>query len=221
MMTGLRLFIAGLLVAGCTFWGEEREKTLVARHVSRENTFYYGSVNVQVNPELNYENISGDIKIEIMGKLSTRTKREFHIFARPGLNKLVFIETHTRYNPDTFDQRQDLTKNMTTIQKGKKPIDGKTWYIFVRAHPQYPEQILSAVKQQGINLKSYDCGLEIGVGRVINLYNRIYVSYIKGFDECRDLPQNGSILSDRQIKMIREFAGQFDENIKISDQSGD
>ena len=220
MIAMLRFSFLGLLLIGCTFWGEEREKTLTARHVARENTFSYQSVQVNVNPEFNYQNISGDIKIEIMGKLSTPTKREFHIFTHSGINRIVFIETHTRNHPHTFEQPQDLTKNMATIQKGKKQINEKTWDVFVRAHPQYPEQILSAFRQTGIHIKPYRCGLEIGVGRVINRFNRIYISYIKGIDECRDLPQNGSTLSDSQLKMVREFAGQFDENIKISDQSG-
>ena len=164
--------------------------------------------------------ISGNIKIEIMGKVSTPTKRKFHIFTRPGMDTIVFIETHTRNHPHTFDQSQDLTKKMVTIQKGTKPIDGKTWDVYVRAHPQFPEQLLSAVEQEGIQIKQYRCGLEIGVGRVINRYNRIYVSYLKGVDDCQGLPQNGSVLSDNQLKMIREFSQQFDANITISDQSG-
>jgi len=204
---------------GCTFWGETREKTLSARQVTEENFFSYGSVSVQVNPDLQYVNISGDIKIEIMGKVSTPTKREFHIFTSPGIDNIVFIETHTRSSPHTFDQLQDLTKNMVTIQKGSKPIDGKTWEVYIRSHPQFPEQILSAARQKNIRTKQYRCGLEIGVARVINRYNRIYISYFMGVDDCPGLPQNGSVLSASQIRMIREFANQFDENITISDQS--
>jgi hypothetical protein len=207
------------MLGGCTFWGEEREKTFTAQQVSRENALTFGSVHVEINPDLNYQNISGDIKIEIFGKVSKTTRREFHIFARPGLNDIVFIETHTRNLPHTFEQPQDLTKDMATIQKGQKTIDGKTWDVFVRAHPQFPEQILNAVIQQGIPIEQYPCGLEIGVGRLINRFNRIYISYIKGINECQGLPQNGGTLSDRQVKMIRELAGQFDANIKITDPS--
>jgi hypothetical protein len=212
------ILVATLMLAGCTFWGIEEEKTFTAQHVSRENVFSFASVTVEVNPDLKYQNISGDVKIEIFGKLSTPTRRAFHIFTRPGLNKVVFIETHTRNYPHTFEVPQDLTKNMSTIQKGKKTIDGKIWYVFVRAHPEYPEQILSAVRQQGIRIESYGCGLEIGVARVIDRFNRIYISYLKGINECRGLPQNNSLISDRQLKMIRELASQFDENISISDQ---
>jgi hypothetical protein len=204
---------------GCTFWGETREKTLTARQVTEENFFSYGSVSVQVNPDIKYVNISGDIKIEIMGKVSTPTKREFHIFTRPGKNNIVFIETHTRNSPHTFDQLQNLTKNMVTIQKGTKPIDGKTWEVYIRSHPQFPEQILSAARQEDIRTTQYRCGLEIGVARVINRYNRIYISYFMGLDDCRGLPQNGSVLSSRQIQMIRKFTRQFEENITILDQS--
>ena len=47
-----------------------------------------------------------------------------------------------------------------------------------------------------------------------------YVSYMEGFNECQALPQNGGILNDRQVKMVRELVGRFDKNIKIVDQSG-
>lgn len=220
MKAWLNISIAVLTLVGCSLYGEKREKTFTAREVNRENVFSFGTVNVKINPDLAYMNISGKIKIEIMGKLSTPTKREFHIFTRPGLDDMVLIETHTRNPPHTFEQHKDLTKNMITIQKGKKPIDGKIWEVYTRAHPQFPEQILSAVKQEGIQIEPYRCGLEIGVARVINRFDRIYVSYIKGFDECQDLPQNESVLSDNQIQMLRELAKQFDTIITISDQSG-
>lgn len=221
MKTLLSIPIVALILMGCVFFGEERVKTFTARQVTEDNVFSYGSVYVKINPDLKYMNISGSIKIEIMGELSTPTKKEFHIFTRPGLNKIVLIETHTRSHPHTFQQpHDDLTKKMATIQKGKKPIDGKTWEVYIRALPEFPEQILSAVRQKGINIEQYRCGLEIGVGRMINRFNRIYISYIKGVKECKTLPQNGSILSDEQIRLIREFANQFDENVTISDQSG-
>jgi hypothetical protein len=209
-----------LILMGCVFWGETREKTLTARQVTEENIFSFNSVSVKINPDLKIINISGNIKIEIMGKVSTPTKREFHIFTRPGTDNILFIETHTRRHPRTFDQLQDLTKKMETIQKGRKPIDGKAWNVYIRSHPQFPEQILSAIKQEGIRIKQYHCGLEIGVARVINPNARIYISYFRGVDDCQGLPQNGSLLSDSQIQMIRKFAQQFEENITISDQSG-
>lgn len=220
MKTWLSIPIVMLILMGCVFWGETREKTLTARQVTEENVFSYGSVSVKLNPDLKYMNISGNIKIEIMGKVSSPTKREFHLFFHSGLDNIVFIETHTRHHPHTFDQSRDITKKMVTIQKGKKTIDGKTWDVYVRSHPQFPEQILSVARQKGVRMKKYSCGLEIGVARVINRYNRIYISYIKGINDCKALPQNGSVLSDKQIRMIREFANQFDENITISDQSG-
>ena len=220
MKIWLSIPIVSLIFLGCVFWGETREKTLTARQVTEENVFSFGSVFVKLNPDLKYMNISGDIKIEIMGKISAPTKREFHIFSHPGLDNIVFIETHTRSHPHTFDQSRELTKKMVTIQKGKKPIDGKSWDVYVRSHPQFPEQILSAAGQKGVRMKQYRCGLEIGVARTINGQNRIYISYLKGVDDCQELPQNRSVLSGNQIKMIREFSEQFDENIMISDQSG-
>ena len=220
MKTWLNLPIIVLILTGCVFWGETREKTFMAHQVTEENVFSYGSVYVKINPDQKYKNISGSIKVEIMGELSKPTRREFHIFARPGLNNFVLIETHTRNSPHTFKEPQDILKNMKTIQNGKKSIDGKIWDVYIRALPQFPEQLSNAARQQGIQIKPYGCGLEIGVARVINRFNRIYVSYIKGVDECAELPQNNSVLSDDQLKMIRAFANQFDENITISDQSG-
>ncbi|MCP4622916.1 MAG: hypothetical protein GY850_05230 [bacterium] len=47
------------------------------------------------------------------------------------------------------------------------------------------------------------------------------MSYIKGLDDCQGLPLNDSILSDKQRRMIREFANQFETNVSISDKSGE
>jgi len=99
MKLWLNITIVVLILSGCTFWGETREKTLSTRQVTSDNLFSFGSVSVIINPELPYTNISGDIKIEIMGKVSTPTKREFHIFTRPGIDNIVYIETHTRTPP--------------------------------------------------------------------------------------------------------------------------
>lgn len=215
MKTWLSIPIAILIFTGCVFWGETREKTFTARQVTEDNVFSYGSVVVKVNPDLRYMNISGNIKIEIMGKVSGPTKREFHLFTRPGIDDIVFIETHTRSSPNTFDQSQNITKKMEAIQKGQKPIDGKTWEVYVRSHFQFPEQIVSAARQKGVLIDKYRCGLEIGVARLINRYNRVYVSYLKGLNDCKALPENESVLSDEQIRMIRDFSRQFDENITI------
>lgn len=219
MKKWLRIAVIMPILLGCVFWGEKREKIFTAQQATKDNVFSYGSVFVKVNPDLKYMNISGNIRIEINGKVSTPTKRKFHLFTRPGINDIVFIETHTRSNPHTFDQLQDVTKNMDVIQKGRKPIDGKTWDVYIRSHPRFPEQILRAAEQKGVRIDKYRCGLEIGVARVINRYNRIYISCIKGINDCKSLPQNGDSLSDRQIRMIRQFSKQFDENITISDQS--
>lgn len=217
MKTWLSIPIVMLTLMGCVFWGETREKTLTAHQVTEKNVFSYGAVSVKVNPDLKYVNISGKIKIEIMGKVSTPTKRKFHIFTGSDSDKLVFIETHTRNHPHTFDQSQNLTKKMDAIQKGRKPIGDKIWDVYVRSHPQFPEQILSVVRQEGIRIKPYRCGLEVGVARVINPNNRIYISYLRGVvDDCRELPQNGSVLSDSQIQMIRQLTHEFEENVSIS-----
>ncbi len=212
--------IAMLTLSGCKLFGEDRVKTFTARGVTEENVLSYGSVFVKVNPDLDYSNVSGDIIVEIMGQKDKPSKREFHIFARSGSNRIVFIETHTRNHPNTFIENRDLTKKMQAIQKGNKSIDGKTWAIYVRALPEFPQQILSAVRQQGIEIESFRCGLEIGVARTINLQNRIYISYIRGEKQCDQLPANGGVLNDRQVRLVREFAAEFDANISISDQSG-
>jgi hypothetical protein len=134
---------------------------------------------------------------------------------------MVLIETHRRNIFNPFQQPQDLTKDIKAIQKGRKPIDGKTWDVFIRALPDFPEQILSVAEQKGIRIKQYECGLEIGARRLINSQHRIYVSYIKGFDECQGLPLNNSLLSDKQRGMIKEFTNQFETNVSISEKSGE
>jgi hypothetical protein len=219
-MRKIEAILIAVIILGCVM-KEEPVKTYTARQITEDNVFSYGSVDVKVNPNLDYLNISGSIKKDEKGVSNDPTKREFHIFTRPGLNKIVLIETHTRSHQNAFQQAQDdLTKNMAVIQKGRKPIAGKTWEVYLRALPEFPEQILSAVRQKGISIEQYRCGLEIGVAKVIDRFSRIYISYLKGVKECKTLPQNGSILSDEQIRLIRKFANQFDENITISDQSG-
>ncbi len=220
MRAWIWICIVELIFSGCKLFGENRVKTFTARQVTEENVLSYGSVFVKVNPELQYSNVSGDIKVEIMGEVDKPTKKEFHIFARSGSNRMVFIETHTRYHPHTFIENRDLTKKMELIQTGNKPIDGKTWAVYVRTLLEFPEQILNAVRQKDIRIESFRCGLEIGVARTINLHNRIYISYIRGEKECKQLPTNGGVLNDRQIQLVREFAAEFDANISISDQSG-
>jgi hypothetical protein len=221
MKTFLCILLIIQLLAGCTLWGEERDKTFNAQDVTEENTISYDSVTVTVNPDLKYMIVSGNIDVQLQGQSGGPTKREFHIFARPGLANMVLVETHSRNMFKPFQQPQDLTQNMKTIQKGRKPIDGKTWDVYIRALPDFPQQILSAAEQKGVRVKQYECGLEIGLRRLINSQHRIYVSYIKGLDDCQRLPQNDSILNDQQRRMIREFANQFEANVSISDKSGE
>jgi len=219
-MRKIEAILMAAIILGCTL-KEEPVKTFTAHRVTNDNIFSYGAVAVNVNPNLNYLNISGTITKDETGVSNDPTIREFYIFTRPGSNKIVLIETHTRNYPHTFQLPQDeLTQHMAVIQKGTKPIDGQTWEVYLRALPEFPAQILSAVGQKGIHMEPYRCGLEIGAGRVVDRFHRIYVRYIKGVNECESLPQNGSMLSDEQLRSIREFAKQFDENITISDQSG-
>jgi len=98
---------------------------------------------------------------------------------------------------------------MAVIQKGKKNIAGKSWEIYTRALPKFPEQILKAVRQKGISIEQYRCGLEIGLGRVIDRFNRIYIGYIEGSNNCSELPQNDSLLNEKQLQLIRRFADHF------------
>ena len=216
-MRNITAILMVVIILGCTTT-EEPLKISTARQVTEDNIFSYRSVHVKVNLNLNYLDISGNIKKN--KKWDDPTKREFHIFTRPGINKIVSIEIHTRNRPHTFQgSQEDLTKNMAVIQKGSKPIGGRTWQVYTRALPEFPEYVKSAISQKGISIEQYLCGLEIGVAGVIDRFSRIYISYIKGIEACQTLPLNGSTLSNKQLRMIRDFSSQFDENITISVQS--
>jgi hypothetical protein len=219
-MRKIESILMALIILGCIM-KEESVKTFTAHQVSENNIFSYGSVTVKINPDHDYLNISGTIVKDDKSVSNDPTTREFYIFTRSDSNKIVLVETHTRGNQNPFRLPQDeLMQDVPVIQKGRKSIDGKTWEVYTRALPEFPAQILSAVRQKGIRIEQYRCGLEIGVGKLLDRYRRIYIRYIKGIDKCETLPQNGGILSDDQLRSIREFANHFDENITISDQSG-
>ena len=213
------ILLLGQLLAGCALWGEERSKTFEVRDIAEENIVSFGPVRVAVNPDRKYMNLSGDIDVQIQGQSGGPSIRKFNLFVRPGLANMVLVETHRRNVFNPFQQPQDLTKDMKTIQKGRKPIDGKTWDVYIRALYDFPEQILSVVEQKSVQIKQYECGLEIGARRLIDSQHRIYVSYIKGIDDCQGLPLNDSLLSDKQRRMIRKFTNQFEANVSISDNS--
>lgn len=159
-----------------------------------------------------WRNISGSVS-----KPSTSSRT--HRFSFDS-DKIVLIETDTRGAQHPFRlPKDDLTINMPVIQKGEKPIDGRLWEIYIRALPEFPEHIFSAIRQKGISIEPYRCGLEIGAGKTLDRFHRIYVKYIKCIDKCQTLPQNGDTISDEQLQSIRELANQFDENITISDHS--
>ncbi|MEJ2165149.1 MAG: hypothetical protein P8X90_06445 [Desulfobacterales bacterium] len=220
-MPRVEAILLALIIMGCVM-KEEPVKTFTARQVTEDNIFAYASVAVKVNPRLDYLKISGTVEKEVKGVSNDPTTREFYLFARFGSDEVVLIETHTRDVQNPFQLPQDeLLKNVPVIQKGRKPIDGKSWEIYIRALSAYPEQILNAVRQKGIMIEQYRCGLEIGAGRVLDRFHRIYIKYIQGQTDCQTLPQNGSVLSDDQVRFIRELAGQFDKNITISDQSAE
>jgi hypothetical protein len=219
-MWGIKAILILLIIVGCAT-KEEPVKTFTASQVTEGNVFSYGSVKVKANSDLEYLYVSGSINKDKIGVSNDPTKREFHIFTRPGINQIVLIETHTRSHPNTFRQYQEeLTKNLSTISKGRIPIDGKTWETYIRALPEYPKQIFNAIRQEGIRIEPYRCGLEVGSVRAIDRFHRIYIKYIKGVTKCETLPQNGSVLSHEQMRLVRELANQFNENITISDQSG-
>ena len=218
-MRKIGILMIAAIIFGCA-GEEEYVKTFTARQITEDNIFSYGPVEVKVNPDLDYLNISGRVKKDKKYDPNDPTIREFHLFAHPGVNKVVLIETHTRKHPNAFQRFQnDFTKNMAVIQKGRKLIDGKHWDVYVRALPEFPQHIIDAASQKGIGFENYRCGLEIGCVRLIDRFSRINVSYIKGAEDCMKLPQNGGILSEEQIQSIRSFANQFDESISISDQS--
>ena len=218
-MRKIEALLMTLVIFGCLMKAEP-VKTFTALRVTEDNVLSYDSVAVKVNPNLDYFNISGTVEKTIIGVSDDPTIRQFYLFTRPGSDKLILIETNTRDDSHPFRLPQDdVVQNMPVIQKGRKPIDGKSWEVYVRALPEFPEHILDAVRQKGISVEPYRCGLEIGVGKVLDRFHRIYVKYIRGQTECKTLPQNGGILSDEQIRSIREFSNEFDENITISDQS--
>ncbi len=219
-MHKIEAILMAVVILGCATT-EEPVKTFTAVQVTKDNIFSYGSVAVKVNPNLDYLNISGTIKKEETGVSNDPTIRDFYIFTRPGTDKIILIETNSRNQQNPFQLPQDeLMLDMPVIQKGQKPIAGRLWEIYIRALPEFPEQISSAVRQKGIRIEPYRCGLEIGAGKVLDRFHRIYIKYIKGVDDCQTLPQNGGVLSDAQLRSIRELASQFDENITILDQAG-
>lgn len=219
-MRKIEALLMALVILGCVT-KEEPVKTYTALRVSEDNILSYGSVAVKVNPNLDYFNISGTVEKTIKGVAGDLTAREFYLFTRPGLDKIILIETNTRGNSHPFRLPQDeVVQNMPVIQKGRKSIDGEFWQIYVRALPEFPEQILDAARQKGISIDHYPCGLEIGVGKVVDRFHRIYIKYIRGQTECKTLPQNGGTLSDKQIRSIRDLSNEFHANITISGQSG-
>jgi len=218
-MRKLAGIMTAVIIVGCAI--KEQPATTVTDSQIEDNVFSYGSITVKVNPELAYYDVTKSMAINTKREADIVTRKEFHIFTRAGANKLVLIETHTRSSPHTFQQSiHNLTHKMAVIQKGNKPIDGNIWEVYIRALPKFPEQIITAVRAKGIRFEPYGCGLEIGICRVISRFRRIYVSYIEGSNNCSELPQNGGVLSDQQIQMIRKFSNQFDENITIAVTGG-
>jgi hypothetical protein len=219
-MRRVEAILLALIITGCVM-KDEPVKTFTAHRIAEDNILAYASAAVKVNPHLDYLKISGTVDKEKKGVSNDPTIREFYLFARSGSDEVVLIETHTRGVQNPFQLPQDeLLKNVPVIQKGRKPIDGKSWEVYIRALSKYPEQILSTLRQKGIMVEQYRCGLEIGVGKVLDRFHRIYIKYIQGQTDCRTLPQNGGILNDEQMRSIREFSNEFDENITIFDQSG-
>jgi hypothetical protein len=201
---------------GCTTTDKPLKK-FTSSQVIEDNVLSFASVEVNVHPELNY-NISGHIEKD--KRWSDPTNREFNIFTHPGVNKIVVIETHSRRLPNSFQSSHSiLIQHKAVIQKGSKPIDGNTWEVYTRALSDFPEYILSAIKQKGIRIEPYSCGLEMGVARELNRFSRIYVSYIEGVEKCRILPQNGNHLNGSQIRLMQNFVSRFEDNITITDRS--
>ena len=218
-MRKLAGIMMAVIIVGCSI--KQHPASTATDSQINDNVFSYGSITVKVNPELTYGDITKSMAVDPKREAHIVTRKEFYIFTRPGANKLVLIETHTRSSPHTFKQSiHNLTHKMAAIQKGKKPIDGKIWEVYIRALPKFPEQIANAARAKGIRFEEYGCGLEIGICRLISRYRRIYVSYIEGSNNCSELPQNGSVLSDEQIQIIRKFSNQFDKNITIAETGG-
>ena len=210
------IFIITAVFFGCTTTTEP-VKTYTASKVSKENVLSFASVDVFVHPDL-YHHISGRIKKE--KAWDDPTRRDFSIFTHPGMNRIVLIETHSRRLPDSFQAAQDrLFKHKVVLQKGSKRMAGQTWEVFTRSFYEFPENIIGPIKQEGIRMESYSCGLEMGVARELDRFSRIFISYIEGLKECQTLPPNASHLNNAQIRLLQDFVSRFDENITISDRS--
>ena len=214
-MRKLVILIISAVFLGCAPTNKP-VKTYTSLKVSEENVLSFASVDVIVHPELDQQ-ISGHIKKD--KKWDDPTKREFHIFTHPGTSKIVLIETHSRRLPNSFQASQDrLFKHKAVIQKGSKHMAGQTWEVYTRALSEFPENVVSAIKQKGIRMGSYSCGLELGVARELDRFSRIFISYIEGLKECQTLPRNGSHLNNAQIRFLQDFVSRFDENITITNR---
>jgi hypothetical protein len=216
MMRKIVILIISVGFLGCTT-ANEPAKTYTASEVTKENVLSFASVDVNVHPDLDYQ-ISGHLKKD--KSWDDPTKREFSIFTHPGMSKIVLIETHSRRLPNSFQASQDrLFKHKAVIQKGSKRLAGQTWEVYTRTFYEFPENVISAIKQKGIRMESYSCGMEMGVARELDRFSRIFISYIEGLRECQTLPQNGGYLNDAQIRLLQDFVSRFDETITISGRS--
>ena len=73
MKIWISMLLALMILSGCKLFGEDRVKTFTAQQVTEENVFSYGPIWVRINPDLQYSNVSGDIKVEIMGQMDKPT----------------------------------------------------------------------------------------------------------------------------------------------------
>lgn len=214
-MRKLVILIISAVLLACTTT-DKPAKTYTSSKVTKENVLSFASVDVNVHPDLDHQ-ISGHIKKN--KKWDDPTKREFNIFTHPGVNRFVLIETHSRRLPNSFQATQDrLFKDMEVIQKGSKHMAGQNWEVYTRALLEFPENIIGAIKQEGIRMESYSCGLELGLARELDRFNRIFISYIEGLEKCQTLPQNGSHLNNAQIRFLQDFVSRFEENITITNR---
>ncbi len=213
------LWILPLLVLiGCTIKIEPLE-TGSDGQVTNDNVFTYGPAVIKVNPDFEYFKTSERLKLLAEGISDTNTKKEYHMFAGENFDKGVYILTQTIRNTLTFWRHDfDMYKNVKAIDKGKIEINNKVYYYGTRYFNRFPKPMLVAIKEKGINVEKFQCGLEKGACRVLNRFKLMCVFYVEGLYDCDALSNNTDLISDQQRQVAREFADRFNKNITITHQ---
>ena len=216
-MKMLLWFLPLLVLIGCTTKGELLETGSYCQ-VTKDNVLTYGPAVVKViNPSFEYFKASERLKLLAEGISDANVKKEYHMFAIENFDKGVVILTQTIRNPHTFWRHDfDLYKNTKAIDKGKIEIDKKTYYYGIRYIDRFPKPMLVALKEKGINVEKFRCGLEKGVCRALNRFKMMCVYYVEGLYDCHGLSNNSDLINNQKRQIVQEFAGRFNKNITIT-----